>query len=141
MRRAAPDGHIETRIGSNMALENYRMTDHSKNPLQFGFPLGAGLAAPSKIRYRLASVAAKVLARQAEAAPDRPFVLFQRPVGYRRGSRPARQLAAHAGCRRWRQAIASPSTCTTASSTWMKRAHENEGFISTVTRHGSMANC
>ncbi|CCJ57312.1 putative ligase [Bordetella bronchiseptica MO149] len=83
-----------------MALENYRMTDHSKNPLQFGFPLGAGLAAPSEDPLPLGErVAAKVLARQAEAAPDRPFVYFNGQwLTYaeadRRANRAAHALAA-----------------------------------------------
>ncbi len=51
------------------------MTDHSPQPHHFGFPLDAGLAAPSEDPLPLSErVAAKLLARQARAVPERPFV-------------------------------------------------------------------
>ncbi|PLC53968.1 ATP-dependent acyl-CoA ligase [Pollutimonas nitritireducens] len=81
------------------------MNDQSAQPLHFGFPPGAGLAAPSADPLPLAErVAAKILARQAKAAPDRPFLYFGGQwVSYsdadRRANRCANALAA-AGVKR-----------------------------------------
>ncbi|NLY64955.1 MAG: AMP-binding protein [Alcaligenaceae bacterium] len=53
------------------------MTNHSVKPHHFGFPLGAGLMDPSADPLPLQErVMAKILAKQAQAAPDRPFVYF-----------------------------------------------------------------
>lgn len=76
------------------------MTKHSTQPLHFGFPLGAGLADPAHDKLPLADrVPAKILARQAQAAPDRPFVYFAGEwITYgeadRRANRAAHALAA-----------------------------------------------
>ena len=66
-------------------------------PLHFGFPRGAGLVDPSVDTLPLSErVAAKILARQAEAAPDRPFVFVgDRWVSYSEADRRANK-AAHA---------------------------------------------
>lgn len=76
------------------------MTDHSISPLNFGFPLGAGLADLAQDPLPLAErVPAKILAWQAQAAPDRPFVYFGGQwISYgeadRRANRAAHALAA-----------------------------------------------
>lgn len=87
------DTSLKTRV-------NYQMVVHSFSPRHFGFPQGLGLAAPSEDSLPLSDrVAAKILAWQAEAAPDRDFVYFDGQwVTYgeadRRANRAANALAA-----------------------------------------------